>query len=363
MRFRRRTKILPGVYLNFSKSGISTTVGIPGASVNFGQNGTYLNTGIPGTGLYNRQRIDTPQGQRRRVSTNSATYQTPENWNDASNLTSIGLQDLKDCIFECLQEKEEIFNEIKKKERSLLLLKIANVISKALIFGLIFSYFKKSVEETKKYITDLKYDLSNCKINIDININPSIENAFTTLTRYFVDATSCSKIWDVTSYELENRQLTRSSAEMSIKRKEIKLNKKENSAIKSKFEALHLENANGGDLFFYPAFLYCYDNINSFSIIDIREIEVSLVCQQFLEEDSVPADSNIKKYAWYKSNADGSQDKRFKNNFQIPICEYGRIDITSKSGLKESFLFSNFSKASNFANALHAFIQQAKISQ
>lgn len=269
MLFRRRTKILPGVYLNFSKSGISTTVGVPGASVNFGQNGTYVNTGIPGTGLYNRQRIDTPQEQRRRSSTSSAIYQTPENWNDASNLTSIGLQDLKDCIFECLQEKEEILNEIKKKEKSLRLLKIANVISKAIIVGLIFHYFKKNVEKTKKYITDLKYDLSKCKINIDININPSIENAFATLTRHFVDAISCSKIWDVTSYDVANRQLTRSSAEMSIRRKEIKLHKKEDSAIKSKFEALHLENANGGDLFFYPGFLYCYDNIKSFSIIDI----------------------------------------------------------------------------------------------
>src|SRR5690606_39308372 len=57
MRFRRRVKLFPGVRLNFSLSGISTTIGVPGLSVNIGKRGTYLNTGIPGTGLYSRQKI------------------------------------------------------------------------------------------------------------------------------------------------------------------------------------------------------------------------------------------------------------------------------------------------------------------
>jgi SpoVK/Ycf46/Vps4 family AAA+-type ATPase len=55
--FRRRIKILPGVHLNVSKKGVSTTFGVRGASITAGRNGTYLNTGIPGTGMYNRQKI------------------------------------------------------------------------------------------------------------------------------------------------------------------------------------------------------------------------------------------------------------------------------------------------------------------
>lgn len=56
-RFRKSVKLFPGVRLNISKRGVSTTVGVRGASVNFSKRGTYLNTGIPGTGLYNRQKI------------------------------------------------------------------------------------------------------------------------------------------------------------------------------------------------------------------------------------------------------------------------------------------------------------------
>ena len=61
LRFRKRVKIAPGITLNFSKSGISTTVGVRGASVNFGRNGTYVNTGIPGSGLYMRERVRSDQ--------------------------------------------------------------------------------------------------------------------------------------------------------------------------------------------------------------------------------------------------------------------------------------------------------------
>ena len=41
--FRKRIKILPGVTLNLSKSGVSATVGRKGASVSVGKRGTYLN--------------------------------------------------------------------------------------------------------------------------------------------------------------------------------------------------------------------------------------------------------------------------------------------------------------------------------
>lgn len=57
MRFRKSVRIAPGVRLNFSRSGVSTTIGGRGMSVNAGRRGTFLNAGIPGTGLHTRSRI------------------------------------------------------------------------------------------------------------------------------------------------------------------------------------------------------------------------------------------------------------------------------------------------------------------
>ena len=55
--YRKRVIIAPGVHLNFSKNGVSTSIGPKGARVTFGKNGTYMSTSIPGTGLYSRQKI------------------------------------------------------------------------------------------------------------------------------------------------------------------------------------------------------------------------------------------------------------------------------------------------------------------
>ena len=55
--YRKRMKIAPGVHLNFSKSGVSTSIGPKGAKISIGKRGTYLNTSIPGTGLYSRTKL------------------------------------------------------------------------------------------------------------------------------------------------------------------------------------------------------------------------------------------------------------------------------------------------------------------
>ena len=39
-RFRRSVRIIPGIRLNFSKSGISTSLGGRGATINFSKRGT-----------------------------------------------------------------------------------------------------------------------------------------------------------------------------------------------------------------------------------------------------------------------------------------------------------------------------------
>ena len=57
IRFRKTKKILPGVKLNLSKSGVSVTAGVKGASINIGKNGVYRNLGIQVTGISQRDKL------------------------------------------------------------------------------------------------------------------------------------------------------------------------------------------------------------------------------------------------------------------------------------------------------------------
>lgn len=82
--FRKRIKIAPGVHINLSKSGVSTSVGLRGAKMTMGPKGTYLHTGIPGTGIYNRQKIGPAPGART-SNPPSNVYLTPDSRTPNSN--------------------------------------------------------------------------------------------------------------------------------------------------------------------------------------------------------------------------------------------------------------------------------------
>lgn len=51
LRFNRRVRILPGVTLNFSKSGVSTSFGVRGLRYTVGHGKRRVTVGLPGTGL------------------------------------------------------------------------------------------------------------------------------------------------------------------------------------------------------------------------------------------------------------------------------------------------------------------------
>jgi len=63
-RFRKSFRIAPGIKLNLSRSGLSTTLGGRGLSVNTGRRDTYVNAGIPGIGVSSRSRLGGSRGSR-----------------------------------------------------------------------------------------------------------------------------------------------------------------------------------------------------------------------------------------------------------------------------------------------------------
>lgn len=71
--YRKRVKIAPGVHVNLSKRGISTSFGPKGMKITTGPNGTYLNSCIPGTGLYKRQKIGGNQTSSRNITMNKSS--------------------------------------------------------------------------------------------------------------------------------------------------------------------------------------------------------------------------------------------------------------------------------------------------
>ena len=110
MNYRKRIRVLPGVTLNLSKKGISTTIGVKGLSVNFSERGTYLNTGIPGTGLYNRTRIDGRNKFQNNEELDTTKYEVVETNNP--DYTSKEMSGLKEQILDTWVERKKLEEKI-----------------------------------------------------------------------------------------------------------------------------------------------------------------------------------------------------------------------------------------------------------
>ena len=110
-------------------------------------------------------------------------------------------------------------------------------------------------------------------------------------------------------------------------------------------------------LYFLPTMILVYEkNMNRFKVgaVDYDEIKIKSDSTEFIESDSVPKDANIVDTTWRYVNKGGGPDRRYSNNYEIPIAEYGIIHLTTDSGLNENFHSSNVKKAKLLKLAIKA---------
>lgn len=364
--------LFPGVYLNFSSKGISTTIGVKGFNFNLGSNGTYLNTGIPGTGLYERKKIS---GWGSEASPTTENYETPDTptltpdpyyfipknlegeikSTNANSVTSHGLAEMKETLVAAYMEKLEIQQEIPRVENEVKSAVILKLLSQVFLIGLFIKNFKERLIEKKNYLDDLKQQLSECKVNIDIDIEDNIKSEYENLKKTFTNLASCSKVWDKTSSVINNDN--RSFANTSVTRTPTFLAIQKIDFVNASFDALHFKNKNGSDIYIYPAFAVVFDDRNSFGLVDLSDLKLSFKTTSFLEEEQIPSDTNVVGETWAKVNKNGTPDKRFKDNYKIPIVNYGEIEFRSNTGINEVFMFSDPTKANNFVEKYKSFIK------
>jgi hypothetical protein len=86
-----------------------------------------------------------------------------------------------------------------------------------------------------------------------------------------------------------------------------------------------------------------------FAVVDIKDFQIKFSQQRLLEEQRIPSDTAIIDKTWAKVNKNGTPDKRFVNNYEIPVVKYGELEIKTYTGLNESYAFSCFEKSEDFA--------------
>lgn len=388
LRFRQNFTLFPGVRINIGKRGISTSIGVPGASVNVGRHGVRATVGAPGTGLsYSTLVVPAGKTPRARTSqtepepdrftvspvgspaagnspTSAKVYMPQAGMNEIASasvevLTSTTLVPLRDLIAKAREQQNQVKMDLKEARDEEA--KQQGELNRRK--GSLFRWFyKKRIAEleaalpvTQAEVERLANWADNTKIAVSFEAGDAAQRAYSAMVRAFDALRLSSKKWDVTSDKSTNQFVERTLASRTVDRHPVTFEFSKTDLIQFSGRAMRFENVNGDDIVIYPGLAVIPRTDGVFALIDLRELRIGVQGVRFHEDESVPKDAEVVGHTWAKTNKDGSPDRRFKENYQIPICLYGQIAFRSETGVTEEYLVSNANAALAFVEAAQAY--------
>lgn len=372
-RFRKSFSPFPGVRLTLSPSGVSTSVGVGPVRLTAGPRGPAFTANVPGTGLSFRQSLargtgGQPSGDPERDPTPLSPQPPPvqsapelEEIRSVGSgiLTTPGLAEFKNLLERARQEHGEIVRELGqwRTEESGAVGKFNKWKNGWLfrrLFKSKFEHLRLAAEEATARRTELEQQEQLSRLQTQIDLPPRVREAFHLACDRFTSMAKSHSVWDTVGQRATNRLAERTTATRTIERKPVTFKLGRCELIESEWSVPHLQNANGGDIYFYPAFVLYFVGTESFALLEYKQTQLAFAATRFIETDPIPRDSKVVGSTWAKANKDGSPDKRFKGNYEIPIAEYGKLVITSDTGMNEEYMLSNVESTDAFSNAWQA---------
>ena len=206
---------------------------------------------------------------------------------------------------------------------SLLLFFIKPIYTSISLIFLIFKIFIKTFVRVK-----LEYCIEEDQKEI-------IESRLNQILKLF----ECKKIWRLIESSNVIDKKYSSGASTTVVRVECHTSTKVPFPFKTS-EKAGVFKSGKETLIFLPDKLFVIQK-NKIGALNYSDITTDKRRTRFVESESVPKDSEIVGQTWKYINKSGGPDRRFKDNRQIPICEYGEIEMTSSAGLNTLFMFSN----------------------
>lgn len=368
--FRKSVKLGP-MRLNFSKSGVGVSAGVKGARVSVGPRGTYVHAGAGG--FYYSQRIGGPS-----VKTTAPAQHQPEKQPATQEQHRIESADVSRLVETNNAELLEQINSAAQQTRhapfavlaTLALSVIAFIAVAALtgaliaiglpddgvtkavgaalatlacvavfVAGMVFSWKVHKGDELKR-TTPLFYELGQGALE---RFN-AIQYACAALAR-------SARVWRVESKQPTYDWKRNAGASNLITRQRVSAGPMEPPYIATNVDVLGLR-LNDSTLFFMPDFVFVRQN-NRYGAVSYDALNVSFSPTRFIEDVGVPQDAQVVSSTWLYVNKNGGPDRRFNNNRQIPIAQYGLLEITSSTGLNIHLHVSNLEAARHFANAFN----------
>lgn len=355
------------VRFNLSKSGVGVSFGVKGARLSTGPRGTYINMGSHG--VYYSQKIN---GSIDSLIT-SSSEEIEGDFGGTSEQIQVNVDNLIDSSSKELLEKMN--SRIRQPKYGFLVGVISTVIASGIaLFGSIIQNLQSmfpfvwlffygiaglfwclglwvawgtSQQERLAQITTLKYSLDE-----------RAKENFIALQTALGNLSKSARIWLLTS-KVETFDWKRNAGASSlISRSRAVVNRISPPFIQTRIKTFSL-TLNSIQLFFLPDQIFVYQN-GKYGAVNYSSLLIDEMPTRFIEDETVPSDSCVIDTAWQYVRRDGGPDLRFKNNRQLPVVQYGYVEIFSSTGLRLRFYISNPEYAKQFTQILSNYRDYSK---
>jgi hypothetical protein len=359
-RFRKSVRVLPGLRLNFSKSGTSVSLGRRGLHYTIGPTGSRTTVSMPGTGLSWTDYRSDHQSHSRPTSLPSALSNNSQPWPALSFdqvLSPIESKTGQDINAFSTSQLAPILNTAHRRIRSAPLLFFA---SGCLFAGSLVSQDQLLVGLSALYATALVpisifLDRYRRSVRVSLGLSTSAEAITSVLAESFASLTASRGTWSVRAEGRTSDWKRNAGATTLNRRAKILLKLSRPSCIRGKLALPSIDLGNT-QIFFLPDAVLVTSQA-SIAALHYRDVEFYSTDIRFIEESRLPSDARIVGHTWRFVNKDGGPDRRFNSNRQLPVCLYGEMGFSSLGGLKGKMQYSNFSAGEKFAKALQILIK------
>lgn len=347
-RFRTELTTIPEVRIQVGRGGLRTTVGwqmagSPSQSVALRHIGDRRYSGplptdpflIPGT------------------RTNFGT-------GSVSEMTSPGLSGFKDVLVATQQREREIRTDLAKARWQLRWAHMRRALTWATLVPALISPVRASagraVATRRSEIGVLGENLNATKISVDFNMDTEIAAPHQAMQAAFDRLSGVDRTWVVKTQQQIDRVRARSFAGTVVERLPTSLRRSGSPLVETSEPPLAMSVLAGSSTaYFYPGFVLITGVRNTdVAVIDLTEVEITPSQVNFTESEPLPRDAVVVGKTWAKANKNGSRDKRFANNRELPIASYGGLQLFSSGGLNEAYMFSRSEFCLEFAQAVSA---------
>jgi hypothetical protein len=341
MPFYLRKAISAGPFrFNLSKSGVGLSVGVKGLRFGIGPRGNYIHGGRGG--LYYRTSLgSTGQKGRQPSPSQDGGGAPPSPLPPPAHQESVELVEVDSGDVLAMRDARfsELLDEINSKQKQIAYATIFGIGVGAVGLGILYAVGSGVIDvgshvdlgkqvgvvvlllALPAWAIGRWVDSYKRKSVLFYDLDKDAAIAYEGITKAFDEMISCAGKWHIEAKGAVDDLTTwkrNAGATGLVRRKSASLSYATPTVIASNITP---PSAHFGrqSLYFFPDVAFVIDG-KQVGAISHNSINIHGEDSAFIEQDTVPGDAKVIRHTWKYPNKSGGPDRRYSNNYQIPVC-------------------------------------------